>query len=279
MYGVIDINFVDHFLNQGAPAEHKSAETPIGHESRSMTPKFDYVVCSIEDSKDIDTLTIDELQSSLLMHKQRMSSHVKAEQALKITNGDQFGEKGRGRGSISGRGRGQGGQSFNKTIVECYNCHKLGHFQWECPSKEEANYAETQEEMLLMAYMDMNKANREDMWFLDLGCSNHMYGKREYFSNFDGSFRYLVKLGNNLSMVVIGKGNVRLKVNGIAQIIIGVFYVLELKNNLLSIGQLQEKGLTILFQSGKCKVFHPERGLIMDTKMSSNRMFIPHAIS
>ena len=33
MYGVIGINFVDHFLNQGAPAKHKSAETPIGHES------------------------------------------------------------------------------------------------------------------------------------------------------------------------------------------------------------------------------------------------------
>ena len=33
MYGVIGINFADHFLNQGAPAEHKSAETPIGHES------------------------------------------------------------------------------------------------------------------------------------------------------------------------------------------------------------------------------------------------------
>ena len=31
--GVIGINCVDHFLNQGAPAEHKSAETPIGHES------------------------------------------------------------------------------------------------------------------------------------------------------------------------------------------------------------------------------------------------------
>ncbi|RVW80286.1 hypothetical protein CK203_039157 [Vitis vinifera] len=27
------INFVDHFLNQGAPSEYKSAETPIGHES------------------------------------------------------------------------------------------------------------------------------------------------------------------------------------------------------------------------------------------------------
>ncbi|RVW62389.1 Retrovirus-related Pol polyprotein from transposon RE1 [Vitis vinifera] len=31
------INFVDHFLNQGAPAEHKSAETPIGHESDILT--------------------------------------------------------------------------------------------------------------------------------------------------------------------------------------------------------------------------------------------------
>ncbi|XP_057950977.1 uncharacterized protein LOC131145810 [Malania oleifera] len=46
---------------------------------RSMTPKFDYVVCSIEESKDIDTLTIDELQSSLIVHEQCMSSYVEEE--------------------------------------------------------------------------------------------------------------------------------------------------------------------------------------------------------
>ncbi|KAA3487271.1 Retrovirus-related Pol polyprotein from transposon TNT 1-94 [Gossypium australe] len=33
---------------------------------RSMTLKFDYVVCSIEESKDIDGLSLNELQSSLL---------------------------------------------------------------------------------------------------------------------------------------------------------------------------------------------------------------------
>ena len=109
---------------------------------RSMTPKFDYVVCSIEESKDIDTLTIDELQSSLLVHEQRMSSHEEEEHALKITHGEQSRGRGRGRGSFRGRGRGRGRQSFNKATVECYYCHKLGHFQWECPSKEkEANYA------------------------------------------------------------------------------------------------------------------------------------------
>ncbi|XP_028112435.1 uncharacterized protein LOC114310584 [Camellia sinensis] len=32
---------------------------------RSMTTKFDYIVCSIEESKDIDELSVNELQSSL----------------------------------------------------------------------------------------------------------------------------------------------------------------------------------------------------------------------
>lgn len=80
-------------------------------------------------------------------------------------------------------------------------------------------------------------------------------------------------------MAILGKGNVRLQMNGITQIITSVFYVPELKNNLLIIGQLQEKGLTILFQHDKCKVFHSQKGLIIDSKMSSNQMFVLHALS
>jgi hypothetical protein len=38
-----------------------------------LAPKFDYVVCSIEESKDIDALSIDELQSSLLVHEQKIN--------------------------------------------------------------------------------------------------------------------------------------------------------------------------------------------------------------
>ena len=53
-----------------------------------------------------------------------------------------------------------------------------------------------------------------------------------------------------------------------------VYYVLELNNNLLSIGQLQENGLAILIKGGICKIYHPEKGLIIETEMSANRMFI-----
>ncbi|RVW18436.1 Retrovirus-related Pol polyprotein from transposon TNT 1-94 [Vitis vinifera] len=104
-------------------------------------------------------------------------------------------------------------------------CHKLGHFAWN---------VHTERQGLTTQRIKRRVVDGDD-----------------YFSDFDGTFRDSVKLRNNTSMSVLGKGNVRLKVNEMTQIITGVFYVPELKNNLLSIGQLQEKGLTILFQPWK----------------------------
>jgi len=240
---------------------------------RSMTPKFDYVVCSIEESNDIDVLSIDELQSSLLVHEQRMSRHTLDEQALQVTNAVQPGGRNWSRGR--GRGRGRGRSVFDKSMIECYNCHGLGHFQWECTKKEKQTYfAETSEEMLLMAYVDDKQVRSECIWFLDSGCSNHMCGKKELFDVFNEEFKDSVKLGNDASLQVQGKGNIRMEIDGIMHMITEVFYVPDLKKNLLSIGQLQEKGLAVLMQHGTCKIFHPNRGLIIETVMSHNRMFI-----
>lgn len=161
--------------------------------------------------------------------------------------------------------------------MECFKCHKHGHFQSECPSwDKEANYAELgeEEEMLLMSYVKMNGAKKEDVWFLDSGCNNHMCGDKSLFTNLNESFRQEVKLGNNIRMDVLGKGNVRLQVSDFTHVISEVFFMRELKNNLLSIGQLQEKGLVILIQHGMLKIYHPEKGLIIQTEMSANRMFI-----
>ena len=77
-----------------ANGENKGDVAVVEKILRSMTPKFDYVVCSIEESKDTDTLTIDELQSSLLVHELRMTSHVEEVQALQIAHTDQHAEQG-----------------------------------------------------------------------------------------------------------------------------------------------------------------------------------------
>jgi RNase H-fold protein (predicted Holliday junction resolvase) len=38
---------------------------------RTLIEKFNYIVCCIEESKDIDKLSVDDLQSSLIVHEQK----------------------------------------------------------------------------------------------------------------------------------------------------------------------------------------------------------------
>ncbi|RDX99781.1 hypothetical protein CR513_17114, partial [Mucuna pruriens] len=164
----------------------KEEETVNSYFARTLKISKSMKAC---ESNNLDTMTIDELQSSLLVHEQRMTGQGEEEQMLQITNEDRR-ERGRGRGSFRGRGRGR--QSFNKVEIKCFKRHKLGHFQYECPTWEKKlNYAkvedkvEQEDELLLMAYVDF-KQGKEDEWFLDLGCSNHMSGNKEWFSDYDG---------------------------------------------------------------------------------------------
>jgi hypothetical protein len=94
----------------------------------------------------------------------------------------------------SWRRRGRGRSSLNRETVECYRCHKIGHFSYECPSSKEANYAgfDEDDEVILTAEIDLDedehledhkensfmaqtgKKGKDYLWFLDSGCSNHM---------------------------------------------------------------------------------------------------------
>ena len=129
---------------------------------RTLTEKFTYVVLSIQESKDTDNMSIDELQSSLLVHEQKFwrSSSTGEEQVLKVEGWTKISNRGR---ETYRRGRGRGKSTFNKATVECYRCHDLGH-KYECPKmNKELNYAnlEEEDEMLLMADMERHEAKEE----------------------------------------------------------------------------------------------------------------------
>jgi len=51
-------------------SEVMDSSTVVSMILRSLTTNFNYVVCSIEESNDLNTLSLDELHGSLLIHEQ-----------------------------------------------------------------------------------------------------------------------------------------------------------------------------------------------------------------
>lgn len=56
--------------------------TIVENSLRSMTSMFNFVIGYIKESKDLNTLSIDELQNSLQVHEQKITQQESKEQAL-----------------------------------------------------------------------------------------------------------------------------------------------------------------------------------------------------
>ncbi|XP_010484936.1 PREDICTED: uncharacterized protein LOC104763230 [Camelina sativa] len=182
--------------------------------------------------------------------------------------------------SVSNQMRSNGEEMPDSKIVEKILGTLTNKFTYVVVSIEESKDTEKideKDEVLLMAYVELQGTKRGDVWFVDSGCSNHMCGESKMFSSLDSAFKHNVKLGNSHKLMVSGKGVVKITLNGVRYVINDVYYVPELKNNLLSVGQLQEKGLDVLFRGGEkntCSIFHPTRGKIAESVKSTNRMFV-----
>ncbi|KAF2310285.1 hypothetical protein GH714_007584 [Hevea brasiliensis] len=166
---------------------------------------------------------------------------------------------------------------------------RYGHYQSECRTNlnrdggRQSNFVEKEEDSeitLLMAYQALNQIEedtKQNIWYLDTAASNHMSGNKSVFSFLDESYQDSVKFGNNSRVSIMGKGQVTIQTTrNVTHKISDVFYVPDLKTNLLSVGQLQEKGYEIQIKDGIFRLLDDNLGLIAQVKMTTNRMFPLH---
>ena len=94
-----------------------------------------------------------------------------------------------------------------------------------------------------------------DEWILDSTCSYHMCPNRDCFISLDVMSCGTVLMGNDYTCEKKGVRVVKLKLhNGTTRELMNVWYVLELKKNLISLGALEFNGFKVSMEVGVLKV-------------------------
>lgn len=111
-------------------------------------------------------------------------------------------------------------------------------------------------------------------WYLDTGCSTYMTDRRDWFLNLDESVKSRVKFANNSTLSAEGIGKVVIKRKyGQHSFISDVLFKPGMKSNLISLGQLLEKGYMMNMEANVLKVFDEKKRLILKDPLSKNRTF------
>ncbi|KAL6347263.1 hypothetical protein AAG906_013699 [Vitis piasezkii] len=118
-------------------------------------------------------------------------------------------------------------------------------------------------------------ASKNNVWFLDNGCTNHMIGNKNIFLDMDTTINSQVKMGNGDLVNVKGKDTVGIQTKVGTKYIRDVLLVPALEQNLLSVGQLVEHGYKLHFEDNECTIYDKEhrRNLVKKIKMEKNRSF------
>ena len=112
------------------------------------------------------------------------------------------------------------------------------------------------------------------MWYLDTGASNHMCGDEHFFKDLAKVEAGDVSFGDDSKVAVKGRGTIwYLQKDGRVGEIRDVYYVPDLKSNILSMGQLMEKGYSVLMKDRVLDLKDKLGRLIARVEMKKNRMY------
>ena len=110
--------------------------------------------------------------------------------------------------------------------------------------------------------------NSSENWLIDSGYTNHMTHDESLFKDFDRIKVSSVRISNAEHIVVKGKGMIAIQTCTCTKIIFYVYFVLEINQNLLSVGQLLERGFKVIFGNKQCLIKDANEQEMFKIKMS-----------
>jgi hypothetical protein len=104
-----------------------------------------------------------------------------------------------------------------------------------------------------------------------------MTGHRELFIDLDTSPRGTVRFGDELKVEIHGVGSIVFEAKtGENWVIHGVYYILALRNSIMSLGQLDEGGSKVEIKDGVLRIWDRCYHLLAMVRRGANRLYILH---
>jgi hypothetical protein len=112
-------------------------------------------------------------------------------------------------------------------------------------------------------------------WHLDTGATSHMTGRAAAFSELDHAVQGTVWFDDGFVIPIQGRGIVTFTSKTGEQIkLVGVLYIPRLKNNIIYLGQLDERGCKVEINNGVLTVWDRRCRLLVKIHRSKNRLYI-----
>ncbi|XP_017628687.1 uncharacterized protein LOC108471601 [Gossypium arboreum] len=119
-------------------------------------------------------------------------------------------------------------------------------------SSQAAEDVQVQEEQVFTASCFASSSKVRKNWLIDSGCTHQMASEKGMFRELDTSFVPKVRIGNGEFIEAKGKGKVMISTQSGKKTILEFLFVPDIDQNLLSVGQLLEKGYSFVFERKTC---------------------------
>ncbi|XP_017633041.1 uncharacterized protein LOC108475568 [Gossypium arboreum] len=223
----------------------------------TLLEKFKSKISLLEDSRDLSTISLSELANSLYALEQRRANREKPRRDVgkkrfppcihckKTTHLEKY--------------------CWYRLDIQCKSCKQFGHIEKVCKSKGKAH---VQHQIQAQAAEDL-QAQKEHVFtalcfttsnkvrcncLVDSSCIHHMAADEKLFKDLDRSFALKIKIGNGNLIEARGKRNVVINTCLGNKVISDALFVLDINQNLLSVGQLIEKGYSLAFKNYSCVI-------------------------
>lgn len=296
----VEESYVVKKLLRAVPSKFLPIASAIEQFGEVETMSVEEVVGSLKAHEERLRRTTETSQGQLLLTDEEWRKREGNEEKLLLTREEWLRRTNRNRTRSDGT-RG----AKDKSRVKCFKCQAYGHYAWECRKpkrgeremQNEANLSQILEDEPALLIAEVGKIEERSMflkedsvipklrtnvdgqresqvWYLDNGASNHMTGQRGKFKELDESVTGKVKFGDGSTVNIEGKGSVAFQCkNGDERILQEVYFIPNLCNNIISLGQLSEAGNRVILEGDFLWVYESDGRLLMKVKKSENRLY------